>query len=83
MGKLEALEIAFNENKDVYTPGESISGKVTVKLNQPIQCKGRKLPLKSLACWENVPVAEQGSVETCPDLLRVTLLGFTSETCWI
>ncbi|XP_014826497.1 PREDICTED: arrestin domain-containing protein 1-like [Poecilia mexicana] len=39
MGKLEAFEVEFNENKVVYTPGESISGKVTVKLNQPIQCK--------------------------------------------
>lgn len=43
MGKLEAFEIEFNETKDVYTPGESISGKVTVKLNQPIQCKAIKV----------------------------------------
>ncbi|XP_005807454.1 arrestin domain-containing protein 1-like [Xiphophorus maculatus] len=43
MGKLEAIEVEFNENKVVYTPGESISGKVTVKLNQPIQCKAIKV----------------------------------------
>ncbi|MED6232574.1 hypothetical protein ATANTOWER_032583 [Ataeniobius toweri] len=43
MGKLEALDIEFSDNKVVYTPGESISGTVTVKVNQPIQCKAIKV----------------------------------------
>ncbi|KAM4745488.1 arrestin domain-containing protein 1a isoform 2-T2 [Anableps anableps] len=43
MGKLEALEVEFNGNKVVYSPGESICGKVTVKLTQPIQCKAIKV----------------------------------------
>ncbi|KAM4578256.1 arrestin domain-containing protein 1a [Fundulus diaphanus] len=43
MGKLEALEIEFDGDKAVYTPGESISGTVTVKLNQSLQCKAIKV----------------------------------------
>lgn len=40
MGKLQKFEITFDQTKTVYSPGESISGKVTVKLDQPLQCKG-------------------------------------------
>ncbi|XP_015251916.1 PREDICTED: arrestin domain-containing protein 1-like [Cyprinodon variegatus] len=43
MGKLETFEIEFKDKKDLYVPGESISGTVTVKLNQPIQCKAVKV----------------------------------------
>ncbi|XP_041854855.1 arrestin domain-containing protein 1a [Melanotaenia boesemani] len=43
MGKLEALRIVFEQNKDVYSPGDAISGTVTVKVNQPLQCKAIKV----------------------------------------
>lgn len=42
MGKLQEFEIAFDKNKVVYSPGDSISGTVTVKLGQPLQCKGKR-----------------------------------------
>lgn len=41
MGKLQEFKIVFEKNKEVYSPGESISGTVTVKLGQPLQCKGK------------------------------------------
>uniref|UniRef100_A0A3B4F8B3 Arrestin-like N-terminal domain-containing protein n=1 Tax=Pundamilia nyererei TaxID=303518 RepID=A0A3B4F8B3_9CICH len=41
MGKLQEFKIAFEKNKEVYSPGESISGTVTVKLGQQLQCKGK------------------------------------------
>lgn len=44
MGKLQEFEITFDKNKVVYSPGESISGTVTIKLGQPLQCKGKSLP---------------------------------------
>lgn len=40
MGKLQKFEITFDQAKSVYSPGESISGQVTVKLEQSLQCKG-------------------------------------------
>ncbi|XP_041793372.1 arrestin domain-containing protein 1a [Chelmon rostratus] len=43
MGKLQEFEIAFDKNKVVYGPGDSISGTVTVKLGQPLQCKAIKV----------------------------------------
>ncbi|KAM8761327.1 arrestin domain-containing protein 1a [Acanthopagrus schlegelii] len=43
MGKLQEFEIAFDKNKVVYSPGESISGSVTIKLGQPLQCKAIKV----------------------------------------
>ncbi|CAG5918512.1 unnamed protein product [Menidia menidia] len=43
MGKLGEFEIAFDKNKVVYSPGESISGTVTVNINQPLQCKAIKV----------------------------------------
>ncbi|XP_006810686.1 arrestin domain-containing protein 1-like, partial [Neolamprologus brichardi] len=43
MGKLQEFTIAFEKNKDVYSPGESISGTVAVKLDQPLQCKAIKV----------------------------------------
>lgn len=43
MGKLQEFKIVFEKNKDVYSPGESISGTVTVKLGQPLQCKAIKV----------------------------------------
>ncbi|KAM4576569.1 arrestin domain-containing protein 1a isoform 2-T2 [Odontesthes bonariensis] len=43
MGKIQEFDIAFDKNKMVYSPGDSISGTVTVKVNQPLQCKGVKV----------------------------------------
>ncbi|TKS78011.1 Arrestin domain-containing protein 1 [Collichthys lucidus] len=43
MGKLQHFEITFDKNKVVYSPGESISGTVTVKLGQSLQCKAIKV----------------------------------------
>ncbi|XP_031734163.1 arrestin domain-containing protein 1-like [Anarrhichthys ocellatus] len=43
MGKVQEFEITFKKNKEVYTPGESISGTVTFKLGQPLQCKAIKV----------------------------------------
>lgn len=43
MGKLQEFEIAFEKNKVVYSPGESISGTVTIKLGQQMQCKAIKV----------------------------------------
>ncbi|XP_049434762.1 arrestin domain-containing protein 1a isoform X1 [Epinephelus fuscoguttatus] len=43
MGKLQEFEITFDKNKVVYSPGESISGTVTIKLGQPLQCKAIKV----------------------------------------
>lgn len=67
MGKLQQFEITFDKNKVVYSPGESISGTVTVKLGQSLQCKG-KSPLKVRVFrrrlrtwWEKVAVSKQGS----------------------
>lgn len=40
MGKVQKFEISFDQSQSVYGPGESISGKVTVKLERPLQCKG-------------------------------------------
>lgn len=67
MGKLQEFEIAFDKNKVVYGPGDSISGTVTVKLGQPLQCKGEipstaalfRQPLRT--CWGEVAIAKQGS----------------------
>lgn len=44
MGKLQEFVIAFEQKKEVYSPGDSISGTVTVKLAQPLQCKGKSSP---------------------------------------
>ncbi|XP_062274070.1 arrestin domain-containing protein 1a [Scomber scombrus] len=43
MGKVQEFEIAFDKNKVVYSPGESITGTVTVKLGQQLQCKAVKV----------------------------------------
>ncbi|XP_070759758.1 arrestin domain-containing protein 1a isoform X2 [Enoplosus armatus] len=43
MGKVQEFEITFDKKKEVYTPGESISGTVTIKLGQTLQCKAIKV----------------------------------------
>ncbi|KAM3610769.1 uncharacterized protein V6R79_008690 [Siganus canaliculatus] len=43
MGKLEKFEITFDQNKEVYSPGEFISGSVKIKLSQSLQCKAIKV----------------------------------------
>ncbi|XP_019957961.1 arrestin domain-containing protein 1a isoform X2 [Paralichthys olivaceus] len=43
MGKLQQFEISFDQNKVVYSPGESISGTVSVKLGQALLCKAIKV----------------------------------------
>ncbi|XP_028314388.1 arrestin domain-containing protein 1a [Gouania willdenowi] len=43
MGKVQLFEIALDKNKDVYSPGESISGTVTIKVGQALPCKGIKV----------------------------------------
>lgn len=67
MGKLQEFEIAFHKNKVVYSPGESITGTVTIKVNQPLACKGES-PLNSslfpqlwLTCSVDGTVAKRGS----------------------
>ncbi|KAB5528653.1 hypothetical protein PHYPO_G00142710 [Pangasianodon hypophthalmus] len=43
MGKLQEFQITLNNNKVVYSPGESISGTVKISTAQPIQCKAIKV----------------------------------------
>ncbi|KAJ4941430.1 hypothetical protein JOQ06_011309 [Pogonophryne albipinna] len=43
MGKLQEFNITFDKNKDVYSPGESISGTVSIKVGQLLQCKAIKV----------------------------------------
>ncbi|XP_070689807.1 arrestin domain-containing protein 1a [Pempheris klunzingeri] len=43
MGKLQQFDITFDKNKVVYSPGDSISGSVTIKVSQPLQCKDIKV----------------------------------------
>uniref|UniRef100_A0A3P9IUV3 Arrestin domain containing 1a n=1 Tax=Oryzias latipes TaxID=8090 RepID=A0A3P9IUV3_ORYLA len=43
MGKLQEFEIEFDKKKEVYSPGESISGTVRVRLSQAVQCKAVKV----------------------------------------
>ncbi|KAM7018572.1 arrestin domain-containing protein 1a isoform 1-T1 [Tautogolabrus adspersus] len=43
MGKLQEFEITFDKKKEVYTPGESISGIVRIKLAQELLCKAIKV----------------------------------------
>ncbi|XP_051278302.1 arrestin domain-containing protein 1a [Dicentrarchus labrax] len=43
MGKLQEFEITFDKNKVVYSPGESITGTLAIKLGQPLQCKAIKV----------------------------------------
>ncbi len=53
MGKLKEFVITFDKDKVVYSPGESISGTVTIKLGQALQCKGKSaliLRLGSFIC---------------------------------
>lgn len=60
MGKVQEFDISFDKNKVVYSPGESISGTVTIKLGQPLQCKG-KSPLTPAHLAGRRRRAEQGS----------------------
>lgn len=65
MGKLQEFEITFDKNKVVYSPGDSISGTVKIRLGHPLQCKGRS-PLNANICapgGKTLPVAKQGSNE--------------------
>ncbi|XP_058492958.1 arrestin domain-containing protein 1a [Solea solea] len=43
MGKLQEFEITFDKNKVVYSPGESITGAVTIKVAQSLPCKAIKV----------------------------------------
>ncbi|XP_054630914.1 arrestin domain-containing protein 1a isoform X2 [Dunckerocampus dactyliophorus] len=43
MGKIEAFDITFDQSKEVYIPGETISGTVTIKVGQKIPCKAVKV----------------------------------------
>ncbi|XP_016431061.1 arrestin domain-containing protein 1-like [Sinocyclocheilus rhinocerous] len=43
MGKLQEFEITINNNKTVYSPGESLSGTLKISIAQPIQCKAIKV----------------------------------------
>lgn len=47
MGKLKEFEITFDGNKVVYSPGESITGTVRIKVAQALPCKGRRLCFKT------------------------------------
>ncbi|XP_051749526.1 arrestin domain-containing protein 1a [Ctenopharyngodon idella] len=43
MGKLQEFEITLNNNKTVYSPGESLSGTLKISITQPILCKAIKV----------------------------------------
>uniref|UniRef100_A0A9R1SJL7 Arrestin domain containing 1a n=2 Tax=Cyprinus carpio TaxID=7962 RepID=A0A9R1SJL7_CYPCA len=43
MGKIQEFEITLNNNKTVYSPGESLSGILKISIAQPIQCKAFKV----------------------------------------
>ncbi|XP_051517965.1 arrestin domain-containing protein 1-like [Myxocyprinus asiaticus] len=43
MGKLQEFKITLNNNKTVYSPGESISGTLKITIAQSIQCKAIKV----------------------------------------
>ncbi|XP_061529154.1 arrestin domain-containing protein 1a [Phycodurus eques] len=43
MGKIDAFDIVFDNRKEVYSPGESISGTVTVTVGQKLPCKAIKV----------------------------------------
>ncbi|XP_058632304.1 arrestin domain-containing protein 1a [Onychostoma macrolepis] len=44
MGKIQEFEITLNNNnKTVYSPGESLSGTLKISIAQPIQCKEIKV----------------------------------------
>lgn len=80
MGKLQEFEIAFDKNKVVYSPGESISGSVTIKLGQPLLCKGESSLIVRLfrqhagTWWENIDVAKHGSGRLSRDYSRPVTL---------
>ncbi|TNN25277.1 Arrestin domain-containing protein 1 [Liparis tanakae] len=42
MGKLQDFQITFDQDKVVYSPGESITGTAAFRLAQPLQCKGER-----------------------------------------
>ncbi|XP_077418501.1 arrestin domain-containing protein 1a [Vanacampus margaritifer] len=43
MGKIEAFEITFDNRKELYRPGEAITGIVTIKVDQKLPCKAVKV----------------------------------------
>ncbi|XP_005171840.2 arrestin domain-containing protein 1a isoform X2 [Danio rerio] len=43
MGKLQEFEISFDNNKTVYSPGESLTGTLKISIAQSIQCKAIKV----------------------------------------
>ncbi|XP_062240857.1 arrestin domain-containing protein 1a isoform X1 [Platichthys flesus] len=43
MGKLQQFEITFDKSKVMYSPGESISGTVNIKVGQALPCKAIKV----------------------------------------
>lgn len=61
MGKLQEFEITFDKNKVVYSPGESISGTVTIKVDDPLQCKGETIIPEDFSGWKAPSDAKQGS----------------------
>lgn len=67
MGKLQEFVITFDKNKVMYSPGDPITGTVTIKLVQPLQCKGKTANSAVITVFtfthlvEDVAVAKQGS----------------------
>ncbi|CAN9512739.1 unnamed protein product [Ophioblennius macclurei] len=43
MGKLQEFSVTFDKKESVFSPGESISGRVTVHASQALQCKAIKV----------------------------------------
>lgn len=43
MGKVDDFSVSLDGNKLVYSPGESISGSVSVRVSQPLPCKAIKV----------------------------------------
>ena len=45
MGKLNLFSIELDSHQPVYYPGQVVSGRVTVDLNQPMEMRGIKVKL--------------------------------------
>lgn len=43
MGKLQTFEILFDQDKTVYSSGDSVTGSVKVELSSSLLCKGKNL----------------------------------------
>ncbi|XP_070543750.1 arrestin domain-containing protein 3-like [Ptychodera flava] len=49
MGKLKAYKICFDGDRDVYNPGEVVSGYVLIELSEPMKCRGVRIKFEGEA----------------------------------